>query len=86
MVFIQYYYGKDKDWQSVLGDRGIVILDGRNSVRTMKEDAVRFNGFRRPVFDGFQIFKGESLCRNCRELTPIISLRKGDRKCLKLLQ
>ena len=41
------------------GDRAVVILDGRNNLETMIDDAHRFNGYRRPVYPHFQIMKGD---------------------------
>lgn len=57
-IYIQYY-----DWDlsqtlaPVLGDRGMVILDGRNRFETWVKDAKRFNGYRRRIFPGFKIYK-----------------------------
>jgi len=61
MTYVQYFdynlAGK-LDW--VLGDRGVVILDGRNRLSRMKADAQQFNGYRRPKYKAFQIYKGRS--------------------------
>lgn len=75
MVFVQYF---DKgvisgDLIAACGDRAVVQLDGRQNVETWKEDAVRFNGFRRPVYKAYQIFKGCNF-NDCKALTEIISL------------
>jgi len=56
MVYVQYY---EDDKNEALGDRGIIILDGRNSMETLHEDARRFNNWRRPKYYGYRIFKGE---------------------------
>ena len=41
------------------GDRSTVILDGRNKLATMIQDAHNLNGFRRPLYPHFKIMKGE---------------------------
>jgi hypothetical protein len=65
MVYVQYF---DIDLAGKLspamGDRAVVILDGRNNLENMIIDAVKFNGFRRPVYKAFQIFKGDSFSRS----------------------
>lgn len=43
------------------GDRAVIICDGRNSIETMKVDAIKNNGVRRPVYIAFRIFKGSFL-------------------------
>ncbi len=40
------------------GDRSVVILDGRNNLDTMINDAHEFNGVRRPLYVGFNIVRG----------------------------
>jgi len=74
MVYVQYFH-KDLSGQLVeaLGDRSIVILDGRNNLETMKQDAVSFNGVRRPVYDAYQIRKGDSFSRS-QPITGIVQL------------
>jgi hypothetical protein len=61
MYYVQYY---DYDLAGKLappcGDRAVVILDGRNNIETMHSDAYRFNGYRRPNYAAYQIFKGRS--------------------------
>ena len=69
MRYVQYY----NRGREVLGDRGVVILDGRNSLETSIEDAQRFNGFRRPTFEGYQILQGNSFMA-ARPLTEIKTL------------
>lgn len=41
------------------GDRAVVVLDGRNSLETMVNDAHQFNGFRRPMYPHFKIMRGD---------------------------
>ena len=43
------------------GDRGVVILDGRNSLSTMHHDAITFNGLSRPIFNAYQLLKARRL-------------------------
>lgn len=57
----------------VCGDRGIIQLDGRNSLKNVKKDAVKFNGFRRPTFDAYQILQGERLL-DVKPVTEVIEL------------
>jgi hypothetical protein len=74
MTYVQYYEPKlDGTLGEACGDRGVVILDGRNSIATMKLDARRFNGYRRPVYEAFAIFSGPSFTRSTA-ITPIIPL------------
>lgn len=66
MVYVQYF---DKSCISdnlipACGDRSVVVLDGRNKLETWIQDAIKFNGFRRPKYKAFQIFKGESFTRS----------------------
>lgn len=75
MVFIQYF---DKgiitgELIPACGDRAVVQLDGRQTLETWKTDAISFNGFRRPVYKAYQIFKGRNF-NDCKALTEIISL------------
>lgn len=75
MVYVTYFkLGLDGNLREDVGDRSIVILDGRNSLATMKQDAVRFNGYRRPVYKAYQICRGRSLC-DSKPITPIIELK-----------
>ena len=75
MIFVQYF---DRgcitgDLKEACGDRSVVILDGRNSMVTWKADAVKFNGYRRPVYDAYQLFKGRNFL-DARPITDIILL------------
>lgn len=75
MYWIEYFK-RDlaNNLTEAVDDRGTVRLDGRNSLQTMKNDAVRFNGYRRPIYEAYQIIKGDSLLR-ARPITAVISLR-----------
>ena len=81
MTFIQYYYTGVAHQRNnytpklieVCGDRGVVVLDGRNSLETMHNDAVEFNGYRRPVYEAYQLFQGDSFSR-CNPISKIINL------------
>lgn len=77
MVYVQYYQRSpfNNKLIEVLGDRGVVILDGRNNLETLKMDAIKFNGIHRPIYDAFQIFKGDSFTRS-KPITGIISLKE----------
>ncbi len=75
ITFVEYYEKrKDGTFYNPCGDRSIVILDGRRSLSNLKLDAIECNGHRRPVYDAFQIFKGDNINRNVRALTNIIPL------------
>lgn len=67
-AWIEYY---DNPNQPALGDRSIVRIDGRNNLETQIADGHRFNGYRRPKYNGFRIIRGESLLRT-RNATPYI--------------
>ena len=56
-----------------IGDRGVVILDARNSIDTSIRDAKEFNGNRRPIYNGFKIFQGESFL-NANPITELIEI------------
>lgn len=58
------------------GDRGVVILDQRNTLEHSIQDAACFNGHRRPLYPAFRIFEGESLMR-AKPVTGIIFMRKS---------
>lgn len=55
-TFVQYL---DKNGVDACGDRSIVILDGRNKLPVLIEDARIMNGYHRPFYPKFQIRKGE---------------------------
>lgn len=78
MYFIQYYQQGVKTGKLIpaCGDRSVVILDGRNNLATMQYDARRFNGYRRPVYDAYQIFRGNALTR-ALPVTEVIELKRG---------
>jgi len=61
------------EFQSALGDRSVVILDARNSITNSINDAIRFNGVRRPVYSHCQICQGESILRS-RPITGVFNL------------
>lgn len=69
-AYIQYldYSPITGDIYQPCGDRAIFILDGRNNIKTMIQDAHRFNGFNRPKYPHFQIMLG-----NFRESKVIYS-------------
>ena len=74
MIFVQYYIkNSDDKFMEACGDRGVIILDGRNSLATWHDDARKFNGYRRPKYAGYQLFKGNSLLNN-QPITDMIIL------------
>ena len=65
MLYIQYYdYDLSGELSEVLGDRGVVILDGRMSLPSAYAEAVNFNGFRRPHYPAYRLMRGPSFTRS----------------------
>jgi hypothetical protein len=73
MRYVQYFEDRDGKLVEPCGDRCVIILDGRNSITTSMQDAIHFNGFRRPNYDAFQIRQGEVFSRSSA-MTEIITL------------
>ena len=74
MTFAQYY---DHDLAGrlipALGDRSVVILDGRMRTSSLLQEAKSLNGFRRPKYKAVAICKGKNFY--CYQMvTPITSL------------
>ena len=78
MRYVQYFtestINKNKLIQAC-GDRSVVILDGRYRVSRCIENAIQFNGVRRPLYPAFQIWEGESLIRS-KPITDIIKMNE----------
>jgi hypothetical protein len=73
MRYVQYYWKHEGKIMEECGDRGVVILDGRNSLQTSIDDAIGFNGRHRPYYAAYRIFQGESLS-NARPITKLIEI------------
>ena len=74
MYFVEYLdYDMAGELNPPVGDRNIVILDGRKSIRNMKKDAIKLNGQGRQFYPAFKICKGESFIRS-KYITEIIYL------------
>jgi hypothetical protein len=74
MYYVEYYKRSTTgDLIPDVGDRSVVILDGRSNLSTMKADAVRYNGYRRRRYEAYRICTGESFTRST-PVTPIIEL------------
>ena len=75
MVYVQYLQKSalTGELTPACGDRSVVILDGRNNIETMKAQAVSHNGFRRPIYLAYQIFRGDTFSRS-EPITNIIEL------------
>ena len=73
MVYVQYFQRgiKSNTLIEACGDRSVVVLDGRRNLASLVRDARDMNGFRRPYYEAFQIFKGESFTRS-NPITEII--------------
>jgi len=72
MYYVQYYEKTVDGFIEACGDRSILILDGRNNLETMCQDAEHYNGFRRPYYAAYRIFKGGSILRS----SPITELQR----------
>jgi len=73
MRFVQYFQFHKNKLIEACGDRAIVILDGRFRISRCHEEARELNGFRRPHYDAYQIWEGESLLRS-KPVTDIFKL------------
>lgn len=82
MYYVQYYNKIGNDYVEACGDRSILILDGRNNLDNMCQDAEDHNGFRRPYYDAYRIFKGASILRS----SPITELKRLSHGLLKNIQ
>ena len=74
-TFALYYERSATDKEKYVrtcGDRSIVILDGRLNVKNLIESVVEENGHRRPVYDAFAIFQGETLTRGVIPVTGLL--------------
>ena len=74
MRYVQYFEKRGDKFVEAMGDRGIVILDARNSMENSKTDARVFNGVRRPTYAAFQLLQGDSILRS-KPITAIIPLK-----------
>lgn len=75
MYWVEYLdYDLAGNLNRPLGDRGIVILDGRNSIQTMRENAQQINGNGRPFYPAAQIYRGETLNRGRKPITEVFYL------------
>jgi len=63
MRYVQYFWDKEGK-ADALGDRGVVVLDARNSIENSCWDARQFNGVRRPKYGSFQLYQGETFTRS----------------------
>ena len=72
MYYVQYYDKRGKEFIEPCGDRSVLILDGRNNLKTMHQDAENNNGIRRPYYDAYRIFKGDSFLNSL----PITELKR----------
>ena len=73
MRYIQYFETHNNKLVEACGDRAIVIIDGRYRISRCHEEAIEMNGFRRPKYDAYQIWEGESLLRS-KPVTDIFKL------------
>jgi hypothetical protein len=76
MRYVQYYIKNDKEFFQGLGDRSVVILDGRNTIKNSIKDAIKFNSYCRPTYDGFKLYQGESIMRS-KPITDLITFERG---------
>ena len=74
MRFIQYFELFNNKLVEACGDRSVVIIDGRYRVSRCHEEAIELNGHRRPNYDAYQIWEGESL-RKSKPISDIFKLK-----------
>lgn len=72
MYYVQYYEKRVNGFIEPCGDRSVLILDGRNNLKTMCQDAENHNGIRRPHYAAYRIFKGDSFLNS----VPITELKR----------
>lgn len=75
MVYVQYFERglMTGDLIPACGDRSVVILDGRRSLESLKDDARKCNSDHRPKYAAFQIMRGPSILR-AKPITGVIPL------------
>lgn len=74
MIYVQYFhYGTTGKLIPACGDRSVVVLDGRQKLHTWLQDAKNFNGWRRPVYPAFQLWRGRSFTQS-QPLTKVLPL------------
>jgi len=77
MIFAQFYNRKlDGTLSEAIGDRGVLILDGRNNTATMGRDAVAHA--QRHGFSAYSIHVGESFTRSREVSAPCPVPGKSD--------
>ena len=74
MKYVQYFEMFNNKLVEACGDRAVVIIDGRYRVSRCHEEARELNGFRRPHYDAYQIWEGESLLRS-KPISDIFNLK-----------
>ncbi len=74
MTFVQFY-DRDiaGDLMPIIGDRGIVVLDGRLSISNLIAEGKAMNGVKRPKYAAMAICKGDSFGR-FQFITPILTI------------
>ena len=75
-VFCVYFNETQGNYINPVGDRSVIILDGRKKLNKLKKDAVEENGHRRPLYDAYALYKGSSLL-DCKPVTDIIDIKTG---------
>ena len=76
MRYVQYYIKRNEQFIQGLGDRSIIILDSRNSIKNSIKDSIKFNGHCRPTYDGFKLYQGESIMIS-KPITDLITFERG---------
>jgi hypothetical protein len=72
MKYVQYYHRGVKTGRIIpaCGDRAVVVLDGRNSLASMQQDAIFIA--RQRGYTAYQILEDDTLARGVRTLTGIM--------------
>lgn len=76
MYFAQYYQRSavSNDVIEGCGDRSVFILDGRNTIETMADDAESFG--RKHGWIAYSLHKGDSLTRGVVSLSPTMPINR----------
>ena len=70
MIYAQYYYQVEGQLVEAIGDRAVIILDGRRSLNNLIADAIESNEVKRPRFDAFDLRRG-TFTKNAKLTKPI---------------
>jgi len=58
-IYIEFYRKNKSSYSEVVGDRGIILIDGRLSL--FNQQSVAFDECLKRGFDGYQVLQGDNL-------------------------